>query len=124
MKPTLVILAAGVGSRYGGLKQMDPVGPDGSTIMDYSIYDAARAGFARMARHLGGSAAAAMVGYRLRATMSEHGSVARGVCELGKGGTLRAVREHLTIERSGDGAVDRGTGRQLTGDELVSMNFW
>ena len=208
MKPTLVILAAGVGSRYGGLKQMDPVGPDGSTIMDYSIYDAARAGFGkvvfvirrafaeafqreigtraerrlpvayayqelsdvppwftapperekpwgtahavraarevvrepfasinaddfygrdgfeRMARHLEGSADAAMVGYRLRATMSEHGSVARGVCELGEGGTLRAVREHLTIERSGDGAVDRGTGRQLTGDELVSMNFW
>src|SRR5437588_322070 len=109
MKPTLVILAAGVGSRYGGLKQMDPVGPDGFYGRD---------GFERMARHLEGSADAAMVGYRLRATMSEHGSVARGVCELGEGGTLRAVREHLTIERSGDGAVDRGTGRQLTGDEL------
>ena len=45
MKPTLVILAAGMGSRYGGLKQVDPVGPNGETIMDYSVYDALRAGF-------------------------------------------------------------------------------
>ena len=43
--PTLLVLAAGMGSRYGGLKQIDPVGPDGETIMDYSIYDARRAGF-------------------------------------------------------------------------------
>ena len=46
MPPTLVILAAGLGSRYGGLKQMDPLGPQGQTILDYSIYDAQRAGFA------------------------------------------------------------------------------
>jgi len=45
MSPALVILAAGMGSRYGGLKQMDPVGPQGQTILDYSIYDAHRAGF-------------------------------------------------------------------------------
>ncbi len=45
MQPTLVIMAAGMGSRYGGLKQLDPLGPDGETIMDYSIYDALRAGF-------------------------------------------------------------------------------
>src|SRR5471030_1501502 len=45
MQPTLVILAAGMGSRYGGLKQMDPLGPQGQTILDYSIYDAHRAGF-------------------------------------------------------------------------------
>ena len=45
MKPTLLILAAGLGSRYGGLKQLDPIGPSGETIMDYSIYDAKRAGF-------------------------------------------------------------------------------
>ncbi|MDR1192323.1 MAG: NTP transferase domain-containing protein [Verrucomicrobiales bacterium] len=44
-KPTLVILAAGMGSRYGGLKQMDPMGPNGETVLDYSVYDAARAGF-------------------------------------------------------------------------------
>lgn len=48
MKPTLLILAAGVGSRYGGLKQMDPVGPSGEVIMDYSIYDAIKAGFERV----------------------------------------------------------------------------
>jgi len=48
MPPTLVILAAGLGSRYGGLKQMDPVGPQGQTILDYSIYDAQRAGFAKI----------------------------------------------------------------------------
>ncbi len=45
MSPTLVILAAGMGSRYGGLKQMDPLGPQGQTILDYSLYDAHRAGF-------------------------------------------------------------------------------
>lgn len=48
MKPTLVILAAGMGSRYGGLKQVDPVGPSGETIMDYSVFDALRAGFGRV----------------------------------------------------------------------------
>lgn len=45
---TLVVLAAGLGSRYGGLKQLDPLGPGGSTLMDYSVYDAWRAGFARV----------------------------------------------------------------------------
>lgn len=48
MKPTLVILAAGIGRRYGGLKQLEPVGPGGATIMDYSVYDALRAGFGRI----------------------------------------------------------------------------
>ncbi len=48
MKPTLLVLAAGMGSRYGGLKQMDAVGPNGETIMDYSIFDAARAGFGKV----------------------------------------------------------------------------
>ncbi|MHC1708545.1 MAG: NDP-sugar synthase [Bacteroidales bacterium] len=48
MKPTLVLLAAGMGSRYGGLKQVDAVGPSGETIMDYSIYDALRAGFGKI----------------------------------------------------------------------------
>ncbi len=48
MKPTLFVLAAGMGSRYGGLKQMDGLGPNGETIMDYSIYDAIRAGFGKV----------------------------------------------------------------------------
>jgi dTDP-glucose pyrophosphorylase len=48
MKPTLLVLAAGMGSRYGGLKQIDPVGPNGETIIDYSIYDAIQAGFGKV----------------------------------------------------------------------------
>ena len=45
MHPTLLILAAGMGSRYGGLKQLDPMGPNGETVLDYSVFDAIRAGF-------------------------------------------------------------------------------
>ena len=55
MKPTLFVLAAGMGSRYGGLKQLDGLGPNGETIMDYSIYDAIRGGFGKVVfviRHL------------------------------------------------------------------------
>ena len=48
MKPTLFVLAAGMGSRYGGLKQLDGLGPNGETIMDYSVFDAARAGFGKI----------------------------------------------------------------------------
>ena len=48
VKPTLLVMAAGMGSRYGGLKQLDSVGPSGETIMDYSIYDAIRAGFGKV----------------------------------------------------------------------------
>ena len=48
MKPTLFLLAAGMGSRYGGLKQLDTLGPHGETIMDYSIYDAIKAGFGKI----------------------------------------------------------------------------
>jgi dTDP-glucose pyrophosphorylase len=48
MEPTLLILAAGMGSRYGGLKQMDPMGPNGETVLDYSVYDAIQAGFKRV----------------------------------------------------------------------------
>src|SRR6266581_9419915 len=47
-KPTLLVMAAGMGSRYGGLKQIDPVGPSGETLMDYSIFDAIRAGFGKV----------------------------------------------------------------------------
>ena len=48
MKPTLLVLAAGMGSRYGGLKQMDGLGPHGETIIDYSIHDAVEAGFSKV----------------------------------------------------------------------------
>lgn len=48
MRPTLLVLAAGMGSRYGGLKQMDPVGPSGETVLDYAVFDALRAGFGRV----------------------------------------------------------------------------
>ena len=48
MKPTLLVLAAGMGSRYGSLKQMDGLGPSGEAIIDYSIYDAIRAGFGKV----------------------------------------------------------------------------
>ena len=48
MKPTLVVLAAGMGSRYGGLKQIDPVGPHGEIILDYSIFDAIQGGFGKV----------------------------------------------------------------------------
>ena len=48
MKPTLLVLAAGMGSRYGGLKQMDGLGPNGETIIDYSIYDAVESGFGKV----------------------------------------------------------------------------
>ncbi|NNM31106.1 MAG: NTP transferase domain-containing protein, partial [Akkermansiaceae bacterium] len=46
--PTLLLLAAGMGSRYGGLKQLDPMGPGGETILDYSVFDAIRAGFGKV----------------------------------------------------------------------------
>src|SRR5580704_4937576 len=48
MAPTLLVLAAGIGSRYGGLKQIDPVGPSGETVLDYAVFDAIRAGFDRV----------------------------------------------------------------------------
>ena len=215
-KPVLVIMAAGMGSRYGGLKQLDPVGGHDQVILDYSIYDARRAGFetvvfvikkeneadfrARVGRRLEGhmdvkyafqsiddlpegcavpegrvkpwgtahAALAArhavsgpfaiinaddyygrsafqsvyshlengrdrqghyaMVGYRLRNTVTEHGSVARGVCGVGRDGTLIDIHERTVIEKDGDDArytEDGGrTWTPLSGDTLVSMNLW
>jgi dTDP-glucose pyrophosphorylase len=211
-KPTLLVLAAGMGSRYGGIKQMDPVGPAGETIIDYSIYDALRAGFAKLvfvirrdlekpfreivgqrfekrlpvhyvfqelgdlppgfstppnrakpwgtthailagqsaiqepfiainaddfygpqsfrllAQHLSsGSADYAMAGFTLRQTLSDFGSVARGVCDVGADGYLKSVVELTRIERDGAGARNTdaaGRVTKLTGEEAVSMNFW
>ena len=204
-------MAAGIGSRYGGLKQIDPVGPHGETIIDYSIFDALRAGFGKLvfiirqdiedsfkeaigrrfeqrlpveyvyqeldklppgftvppgrkkpwgtthailiaedvvrepfaainaddfygansykvlAGHLSsGSADYAMVGFILRNTLSDHGSVARGVCEVDGQGCLKSVIELTKIEKTGTGAqhTEHGHTHQLTGDELASMNMW
>jgi UTP-glucose-1-phosphate uridylyltransferase len=210
--PTLLVLAAGMGSRYGGLKQIQPVGAHGETIMDYSIYDAMRAGFDRvvfvirrdleepfkkiigarfekkiavdyvfqelnalppgfalpanrskpwgtghailmaadaihspfaainaddfygghsfraLAEHLrSGSPDFAMVGFILRNTLSEFGSVARGVCKTSPAGFLETVTELTKIERAGTGAKaigPDGNVLHLTGDETVSMNMW
>ncbi len=209
---TLLVLAAGMGSRYGGLKQIDPVGANGETIIDYSIYDALRAGFQRvvfvirrdierqfremigsrfenkirveyvfqeldklpagfavpanrtkpwgtgqailtaadaipgpfaainaddfygansfhvLAEHFrSGTVDFAMVGFVLRNTLSEFGSVARGVCSTAHDGFLESVTEITKIERDGTGAVTRapdGKVLRLTGDEMVSMNMW
>lgn len=211
-KPTLLMMAAGMGSRYGGLKQIDPVGPNGETIIDYSVYDAVRAGFGKLvfvirqdletqfreligarfekhlpveyafqelhklppgfgvpagrtkpwgtshailmaadlirepfaainaddfygaesfrllARHLSsGSPDYAMVGFTLRNTLSDFGSVARGVCQVDANGLLETVTELTRIQREGQGAKDTSaTGQitRLTGDEAVSMNMW
>ena len=216
MKPTLVILAAGMGSRYGGLKQVDPVGPSGETIMDYSVFDAVRAGFDRVvfvirrdfeavfrttigSKYEGviavdyafqatddlppgftvpegrakpwGTAHAiraarrevttpfaainaddfygrdafqrlgvflaraqtvstprfAMVGYRLDQTLSENGSVARGVCKVGADGLLVSVSEMTKLVRVPGGAENRESPENpvvLTGTERVSLNLW
>ncbi len=217
-KPVLVVLAAGLGSRYGGLKQMDPVGGHGQSIIDYSLFDARRAGFERVIfvitkeleadfRETVGARASrgmevryafqdmadlprgyhvpfgrqkpwgtthavlaarelidgpfavinaddcygpeafrvifdylshhqdrpdcfqyAMVGYHLRSTVTEHGSVARGVCRLSPDGLLEEIVERTKIEKDGDGGrftEDGGqTWEHLPGDTLVSMNFW
>ena len=193
-KPVLVVLAAGMGSRYGGLKQMDPVGGHGQSIIDYSIYDARRAGFEKVifvikheieedfkelvgnrisrgiqveyayqslaARDLIDGPFAvinaddyygpdafcsifhylsshgdvpegyryAMAGYLLGNTVTEHGSVARGVCKMNADGILEDVVERTQIEKDGKDArftVDGGqTWTPLPGNTLVSMNFW
>ncbi len=215
MKPTLLILAAGMGNRYGGLKQIDPVGPNGEIIIDYSIYDAIGAGFGKlvfvirhyfedafkekigskfdgvvetayafqeldagldgftlppdrekpwgtahailvgrdvinepfavinaddyygvdsfkmMAVFLSGSQISptdyAMVGFKLRNTLSEYGMVARGVCHCDDNLFLRDIVERTKVEKRGNGACyfdADGTEHVLTGDEVVSMNLW
>ena len=216
-KPVLVIMAAGMGSRYGGMKQLDPVGGHGELIIDYSIYDAHRAGFdtvifvikeeneadfrvrigdrvsrvmdvkyafqrkddlpegysvppgrvkpwgtaqaALAARRLiegpfaiinaddyygprafqliydylcshpdGALYEYAMVGYLLKNTVTENGSVARGICTVDDEGILREVVERTAIEKDGDHArFTEDGGRSwspLSGDTTVSMNIW
>lgn len=216
VKPTLVVLAAGMGSRYGGLKQVDPVGPSGEAILDYSVFDAKRAGFGkvvfvirhdfeeefktkvgskyaghipveycyqditdlpapytvptgrvkpwgtahatRAARHLVNepfavinaddfygrdafarlgaflSAAAdqeplslAMVGYKLENTLSENGSVARGVCDVTGAGYLAGVTEMLKLVKVGavaENQEDPAAPVKVPLEARVSMNLW
>jgi NDP-sugar pyrophosphorylase family protein len=207
MSLALVVLAAGMGSRYGGLKQIDPVGPSGETVLDYAVFDALRAGFDRvvfvirrdfeevfrerigirysgkvavdyvfqsldalppgfvqppgrekpwgtghavwcaqlavpdnfavinaddfygadsfrqladfLSRARGGEFA--MVGFRMANTLSEHGTVARGVCTVGTDGTLASIVEQTSIAPSDVGPEP---GRKYTGAEIVSMNCW
>ncbi len=215
MKPTLFVLAAGMGSRYGGLKQLDGLGPNGETIMDYSIFDAIRGGFGKVVfvirkdfeadfrekilskyeNHIpveltfqaldnlpegftcpdqrvkpwgtnhavlmgkevidepfavinaddfygrdsfavlgkalsemeGKQNDYCMVGYRVGNTLSESGSVARGVCETDENGYLTTVVERTAIERI-DGKVSftDENGKLVTIDDNtpVSMNMW
>ena len=214
---TLLILAAGMGSRYGGLKQLDQLGPSGETVMDYSVFDAIRAGFDRVvfvirrdfeeefhrrigcrynnkikieyafqelndlpggrtapadrtkpwgtghavyaARRLldtpfavinaddfygrdcycqladflrqppsGRPVSGCIVSYPLANTLSENGSVSRGICTVSDAGKLLQVVENTKIYRNADGKIlseqPDGSVRELTGQEPTSMNAW
>ena len=217
-KPALVVMAAGMGSRYGGLKQIDPVGRHGEIIMDYSLYDALEAGFEKVVfiinhriekdfydvvgrraeKHMevryvfqqpdamlpagftvpegrekpwgtahallcckndvnepfaainaddyygkrafsvlydylknakdGDKADFSMVGYLAKNTLTEHGSVARGVCEVDKKGELVNIVERLKIFKTPEGPAytedDGKTFVHFPEDNLVSMNFF
>lgn len=213
MKPTLLIMAAGMGNRYGGLKQLDRLGPTGETIPDYSVYNALQGGFGKvvfvirhsfeaefrsavlsryegkiatdvvyqeldalpdgftvpdgrtrpwgtghamlMAKELikepfcvinaddyyGAEAfrimAAALsalpeesvgsyftAGYRLGLTLSESGSVSRGICTVSDKGLLTRIEEHKELIRQGEQIVDLPTAHTFSPDTFVSMNFW
>ncbi len=217
MKPTLLILAAGMGSRYGGLKQLDAMGPSGEVVLDYSVFDAIRAGFGKVVfvirrdfeelfrtqigskyagrieveyafqdindlpagftvpegrtkpwgtahallsaekvvnepflminaddfygqdaykkiaadlvqpRAQDGKSHWSMVGFYLKNTLSDHGSVSRGVCTCDANGMLKTVLEMTKIFKHGDAAENReveGAYVPLTGEEVVSMNFF
>jgi len=217
MQTTLLVLAAGMGSRYGGLKQMDPMGPSGETVLDYSVFDAIRAGFTKVVfvirrdfaddfkqsvgskfeskiaveyvyqeltdlpegfevpeerikpwgtthavlaarevidepfavinaddfygrdgleqawKSLGsdstekGTEKYTLIAYRLENTLSDHGSVNRGVCRS-VNGLLDSVEEHTDILIEEDGACrgDNLAGERVsvTLDTKVSMNLW
>ena len=216
MNPTLLVLAAGMGSRYGGLKQMDGVGPNGEIILDYSVMDAIRAGFGKvvfvirhsfadqfkarinaehygnkiaveyvyqeldklpagfsvpegrekpwgtnhailmakdvihepfaiinaddfygrdafqvMADHLrtleGKDGSYCMVGYRLENTLSENGTVSRGVCQTDANGLLIGMTERTAIGRTANGIEYKdtdGSMHPLPADATVSMNLF
>ncbi len=212
-KTTLVILAAGMGSRYGGLKQIDEIGPNGETIIDHSLYDAIQAGFNKVIfiirksfeadfrrifdtklegkvqveyvfqevnpvieeisglaerskpwgtghamlvasdvvnepfaiinaddyygqdayktiynflnEEVSGSVMG-MVGYVLNNTLSEHGYVNRGVCQVDNKGNLKGIKECTKISKEGNqiSYPDGDTNISLDENTIVSMNFW
>jgi NDP-sugar pyrophosphorylase family protein len=214
MKPTLLILAAGMGSRFGGLKQVEPIGPNGETIIDYSIYDAIKAGFGKVVfiiresfaeafkerfhKKLQGKIAVdyvyqeldnlpdgftlpegrekpwgtahailvaknavnepfcalnaddfygfkayqvmagfltrstspnefSMVGYHLNNTLSDFGTVSRGICNADKNNFLQKIVETTKILKKKNEVVsieEDGNETPLTGNEIVSMNNW
>lgn len=214
MKPTLLILAAGMGSRYGGIKQLDNFGPNGETIIDYSLYDAIRSGFGKIVfiireelkedfirifdpklkgkidyelafqevdsylpeglegvkrekpwgtghamlcawKHTQTPFAVinaddfygeeafqtvaeflrtdtrddvhTLIGYQLKNTLSENGTVSRGVCTVDDHHFLTDVVERTKIERLEDGKIvfhDLGEPVVLEENTTVSMNFW
>ena len=213
MKPTLIIIAAGMGTRYGGLKQMDELGPNGESIIDYSVFDAIRAGFGKvvfviredfaqafkdqfeprlkgkieteyvyqsldkipegfvipdgrqkpwgtghamlMAKDsidtpfaiinaddfYGKNAYAqavefinnsradneyAMIGYALKNTLSDHGTVSRGVCETDANNNLTKITERTKIGKEGNKIYfyEDDYKEELAGEEPISMNFW
>lgn len=214
MKPTLLILAAGIGSRYGSLKQMDTFGPNGEAIIEYSIYDAIKAGFGKivfvireeisedfkaffepklrgkveidyafqeldnvpegidvpkervkpwgtahavmvakdaikepfavinaddfygqgsytvLADYLKGigndSEAYCMVGYKLENTLSEYGTVARGICQVDENNYLTSIVERTKIGRNENGEIENneeGAYLKLRPNEVTSMNM-
>ncbi|NQX42623.1 Nucleotidyl transferase [Pedobacter steynii] len=213
MKPTLLILAAGMASRYGSMKQIDGFGPNNETIIDYSIYDAIKAGFGKVVfiikeeflkdfkeifeaklngkietdyvfqnfdiKQFGvdidierakpwGTAHAilsgrtainepfcvinaddfygldayqkmvkflttevsdsnySMIGYEIGKTLSDYGSVSRGVCKVNENGILEDINERTKVLRDGDAIVFEEDDKQypLAVDTRVSMNFW
>ncbi len=215
MKPTLLVLAAGMGSRYGGLKQVDPVGPSNEAIIDYSVFDAIRAGFGKivfvirkdiedvfkekisakfadkiqveyafqqveaflpeefpvpegrtkpwgtghavlvakdlikepfavinaddfygkesfelLGKYLSNAKDAqfadfSMVGFPLSNTLSEFGSVSRGVCDFDSNDNLKTITEKTSIEKNGNNGVyiENGEKIDLPGGTTVSMNM-
>lgn len=119
MKTTLLIMAAGIGSRFGGgIKQLEPVDEQNHIIMDYY----GKEGFRAVHEYLVEGGKSCMAGFVLKNTLSDNGAVTRGVCKMDADNNLTEVCETKNIVKTADGAeVD---GKKLDVDSLVSMNMW
>lgn len=117
--PTLLIMAAGIGSRFGGgIKQLEPVDEQNHIIMDYY----GKEGFRAVHEYLVEGGKSCMAGFVLKNTLSDNGAVTRGVCKMDADNNLTEVCETKNIVKTADGAeVD---GKKLDVDSLVSMNMW